>query len=248
MSDPHVVVEQDGRVLSLRLNRPEKKNAITSAMYAALADAMVEADRDDSVYVLLIGSTSGYFSSGNDLGDFINHPPTGEDNPVARFLIALSTNAKPLIAAVPGPAIGVGVTMLLHCDLVYADPAATFVMPFVSLGLCPEAGSSYLLPRLMGHQRAAELLFYGGTIDAERARELGFVNAIVDSAAVDGFATERAHELARRSSPAVQATKELLKGPTSGSIRTAMNAESEHFVSLLRSPEALEAMTAVMRR
>jgi enoyl-CoA hydratase/carnithine racemase len=248
MSDPHVVVDRAGPVLSVRLNRPEKKNALSSAMYAALAAALLEAEEDSSVRVVLFRSTGDYFTSGNDLFDFINHPPTGTDNPVTDFLVALSTATKPLIAAVRGPAIGVGVTMLLHCDLVCAASAATFVMPFVDLGLCPEAASSYLLPRLMGHQRAAELLLFGETIDAARARELGLVNTIVDGPELDELAMDRAQSLAGRSPAAVRATKELLKRPVSEPIRSAMEAEGRHFTALLSSPEALASMTAVQTR
>src|SRR5665647_96490 len=148
-------------ILTLCINRPDKKNALNLAMYQALADGLREADRVDAVRAILIRGGEACFTSGNDLADFLEAPQTGPESPVMQFLIAISEARKPIVAAVNGVAVGVGVTMLLHCDLVYAGRGATFQMPFVNLGLCPEAGSTLLLPRIMGHQRAAELLLLG---------------------------------------------------------------------------------------
>ena len=154
----HVIIERADRVLRVRLNRPEKKNALTEAMYAAMANAIEAAEHDDSLRVLLFTGTEGCFTAGNDLGDFLERPPHGKTAPVFRFVTALARSTLPMIAAVDGVAIGVGTTLLLHCDYVLATPGARFHMPFVDLGLVPEAGSTYLLPRLLGHAKAAELL------------------------------------------------------------------------------------------
>ena len=158
---PNVVLERDGTIQIIRLARPEKKNAITAAMYGALASAIAATNHDPAVRVVMIEGAEGVFCAGNDLDDFLRHPPAGPESEVFRFLNAISTADKPLVAAVAGPAVGIGTTMLLHCDLVYAAENAKFAMPFVNLGICPEAASSYLLPLVAGYQRAAELLLLG---------------------------------------------------------------------------------------
>src|SRR5579859_2852641 len=164
----------------IAMARPQRKNALTLAMYAAMTEALEAAGRDDAVRAVLIRGEGGSFTSGNDLGDFMQSPPTDENSPVLRFLAKLSAFDKPLVAAVEGHAIGIGTTMLLHCDLVYAAPSARFQLPFVNLALVPEAASSFLLPRLAGHVHAAELLFFGEPFDAATARDLGIVNAVAD--------------------------------------------------------------------
>jgi enoyl-CoA hydratase/carnithine racemase len=157
----HLLIDRSDAVLTLTMNRADKKNALTRDMYSAMAEAIASAQNDDSLRAVIIQGSESCFTSGNDVSDFINVPPSGPNSPVYDFLKAICHATKPLIAAVNGPAVGVGTTMLLHCDLVYVAVDAKLKMPFVNLGLCPEAGSSFLLPRLLGHLRAAELLLLG---------------------------------------------------------------------------------------
>lgn len=244
-----VMVSVTGHVLGIRMNRPEKKNALTQAMYGALADALAAAEADPAVRVITITGSGEAFTSGNDLQDFLESPATGEDKPVMRFLSALAEARKPLLAAVNGAAVGIGVTMLLHCDLVHAAEGATFQMPFVNLGVVPEAGSSLLLPRLIGYQRAAQLLFFGDRFDARTALELGLVNAVHAPAALAGALAAAAATLAGKPPEALRMTKELLKG---GALRAEVCARLEQervaFEARLASPEAREAMAAFLQR
>src|SRR6266704_3336510 len=172
-----VSVEVTDRILSVRMDRPEKKNALTRAMYIAMTEALRQAEANSAVRVIFITGTGDSFTAGNDLVDFANAAP-GETSPAIAFLQTLAGAQKPVVAAVNGTAIGIGTTMLLHCDLVYAASSARFQLPFVNLGLCPEAASSFILPRMMGHHRAAELLFLGGPFDAGMARDFGIVNEV----------------------------------------------------------------------
>ncbi len=235
-------------ILTLRINRPDKKNALNLAMYKAFADGLREADRDDSVRVILISGGADCFTSGNDLADFLSAPPTGPESPVMQFLLAISETRKPLVAAVNGLAVGVGVTMLLHCDLVYAGSGATFQMPFVNLGLCPEAGSTLLLPRIMGHQRAAELLLLGEAFGADKAQNLGIVTAVCPDDAVLATAEKRAAQLALQPAAAVRLTKALLKRDYAIPLRETIIEEGAQFMARLKSPEATEALQAFMQR
>src|SRR5258708_19390852 len=196
MSTNHVVVGRDGAVLTIAMNRPEKKNALTHAMYGAMADALATAAADPSVRVILITSTGDAFTAGNDLGDFLNAPPGGGEPPVQRFLAALATAEKPVVAAVNGLAIGIGTTMLLHCDLVYAARSAVFSVPFVNLALVPEAASSLLLPRRIGHAKAAELFLLGSRMAAAEAEASGLVAAVSDDPPPPVEALQRAPPLA----------------------------------------------------
>ena len=195
-SSDHVLSSQDGYVRHLTLSRIEKKNALTRAMYDALADALADAAESAETRVVVLSGRDRVFTAGNDLMDFMAAPPTGPDSPVFRFLTTLVGFPKPLFVAVDGPAIGIGTTLLLHADLAYATPETRFQMPFVPLGLVPEAASSLLLPRLAGHARAAELLMFGEPFSADTAREIGLVNEIVESDVVVTRALERAHQLA----------------------------------------------------
>jgi enoyl-CoA hydratase/carnithine racemase len=179
-----ILINRDGGVLTIALNRPDKKNAITAAMYQEMADAFFEAEKDATVRVVLIRGNGGTFCAGNDLEDFMKAPNTDHDAPVLQFLRRISSAPKPVVAAVAGAAVGVGTTMLLHCDLVYAASTTKFSVPFVQLGLCPEAASSLLLPRVAGYQRAAEKLLLGEAFDAEEAVSMGFVNRVLDAAEV----------------------------------------------------------------
>lgn len=249
MSDSEYIHREiNNSILMLRIDRPDKKNALNLAMYQALADGLREADRDDSVRVILISGGEDCFTSGNDLADFLLAPPTGPESSVMQFLIAIGEARKPIVAAVNGLAVGVGVTMLLHCDLVYAGSGATFQMPFVNLGLCPEAGSTLLLPRIMGHQRAAELLLLGEAFSAEKAYNLGIVTQVCPDDAVLATAEKRAAQLAKQPAAAVRLAKRLLKRDYAAPLRETIIEEGEQFIARLKSPEAAEALQAFMQR
>jgi enoyl-CoA hydratase/carnithine racemase len=240
----HIISERSDGVLRIEIRRPEKKNALTAPMYAALAEVMEQADRDDAVRVLLIHGQPAAFTAGNDLGEFLNDPPVSADAPVFRFVNSLRTLEKPLVAAVNGIAVGVGTTLLLHCDLAYCGTSARFQLPFVNLGLCPEAASSLLLPRLVGHVRASEILLLGESFDAAMAREIGLVNEVLDDDAVLGRAIDRAAQLARQPAAAVRLTKRLLKAADAALVRRTMEDEAAQFKLRLSSPEAKEAFAA----
>ena len=249
MSDAkHIQSMVSNGIMSLRINRPDKKNALNLAMYQALADGLREADHDDSVRVIVICGGTDCFTSGNDLADFLGAPPTGPESPVMQFLLAISETRKPVIAAVNGLAVGVGVTMLLHCDLVYAGNSATFQMPFVNLGLCPEAGSTLLLPRIMGHQQAAELLLLGESFGAEKAYNLGIVTEVCPDETVLETAEKRAAQLVKQPAAALRLTKSLLKRDYAAPLRETIIEEGAQFMARLKSPEAAEALQAFMER
>lgn len=243
----HIVVSVENRVLTLRLDRPEKKNAITRGMYLGMIDALKQADADANVRVVLITGTEVCFTAGNDLVDFANAKP-GETSPAILYLQTLAAAQKPVIAAVGGVAVGIGTTMLLHCDLVYAASDARFQLPFVNLGLCPEAASSALLPALMGHTRAAELLYFGDPFTPATAHEVGIVNSVVATNELLNTATAKAQQLAEKPPTALRATKALLKRGSTGMIADAMAKETEQFAALLQGPEAKEAMLAFIQR
>lgn len=248
MSDPILTESKDG-VFRIEICRPDKKNALTSAMYTALADALDVAERDAAVRVIVIHGqpgVPGIFTAGNDLGDFLANPPLQEDPPppVFRFLNTFSTLKKPFVAAVSGVAVGVGTTLLLHCDLVYAGTSARFQLPFVSLGLCPEAASSLLLPALAGHARAAEMLLLCEPFDAAKAREVGLVNAILPDEQVVDHALAQARKLAALPTASVKLTKQMLKSAQQALIAQTMQSEVRHFKERLVSPEAKEAFAA----
>ncbi len=243
-----ILTHQANGVLHIRINRPEKKNALTLAMYDALTAAVAAGEADAAVRVLLFSGSNGQFTAGNDLGDFINNPPDGEDNPVFRFLRTLIAAQKPVVAAVQGVAIGIGTTLLLHCDLVYAAPSARFQLPFVNLGLTPEAASSLILPQLMGHRRAAQMLLLGDTLDAAAAQAAGLINAVVTEDELEAVAMQKAQELAAKAPQAVLLSKQLMKRWSADAVRQTMSAEGEVFIQRLHSPEALEAITAFFER
>ena len=241
-------IATDGAVTTLSFDRPDRKNAITADMYGRLADGLTAAAADASVRVAVIGGDETVFTAGNDLGDFIDNPPHGADSPVFRFLQAISAFPKPLIAAVCGPAVGVGTTLLLHCDLVYAGDNARFALPFVNLGLCPEAASSLLLPRLAGHARAAEKLLFGEPFGAPEALAMGIVNKILPPADVAAFAGERARELAAKPISALLTTKALMKQSIAPQVAAVMAEEGGHFRRMLGEPAAREAFAAFMQK
>jgi enoyl-CoA hydratase/carnithine racemase len=247
MPDPILTAVEEG-VLRITINRPEKKNALTVAMYATLAEALRRAEAEAAIRAVLIHGAGDVFTAGNDLADFVQNPPTDESSAVFQFLDALSTAPKPVVAAVHGPAVGIGTTLLLHCDLVYATRDARLQMPFVTLGLCPEAASSYLLPLFTSPVRAAELLLLGEPFSGEQARDWGLVNEVVSDDKLLEVATEKARALAARPPASVRLTKSFLRGAHSEAVQATIRAEAEAFLERLRSPEAAEAFTAFFEK
>lgn len=244
----HIESTRDGHVLKLRLNRPEKKNALTVAMYAALAEGLAAAADDPAVRVAVLCGAEGCFTSGNDLMDFMQQPPTSEDSPVGRFLHQIATFPKPLVAIADGVAIGVGTTLLLHCDLVYLGANARLRLPFVNLGLCPEAASSYLLPRLVGAAKASELLLLGREFGPSEAVSMGIANARFESEDLESGAMEMVHALAAQPPAAVRVSKALIRAQDREAVSAVMRAEFEQFMARLSSPEAAEAFQAFMEK
>ncbi|MBA3597896.1 MAG: enoyl-CoA hydratase [Methylibium sp.] len=246
MSD--ILAHVEAGVLTLTFNRLDKKNSITAAMYSALGDALATAKDDDEVRAVVFQGHELIFSAGNDLGDFISNPPAGPDSPVWRFLHGISSFPKPVVAAVCGAAVGIGTTLLLHCDLVYAGDNAKFSLPFVNLGLCPEAASSLLLPRLIGHPRAAEALLLGEPFGAEQALEWGLVNRILPPGEVNGFAQAQARKLADKPRASLVETKRFMKAGQAEAVSARMAEEGALFARLLGEPAAREAFTAFMAK
>jgi enoyl-CoA hydratase/carnithine racemase len=242
-----VVVTHAGSVLEIRFNRPEKKNALTRGMYESVSAAFERADTDPAIRVALLTGTGDTFTSGNDVKDFQERGADRAPRGGSRFLPVISSLQKPLIAAVNGAAIGVGTTMLLHCDLIVAARSARFVMPFTSLGLVPEAASSLLVPRLLGHQRASALLLLGEALDAAAALEWGLVNRVVDDAALMDTAREMARRLAALPPQAVRLTKRLMKHGVPD-VAGRIQEEIGLFTERLASPEAQEAFVAFMEK
>ena len=242
----NITVTRSEAVLTISLDRPEKMNALTRDMYAELARALNEASGDFGVRAVILTSAGDHFTAGNDIRDFMDHPPTSEDSTVAAFLAAILEFPKPLLAAVKGNAIGVGTTMLLHCDVVVADPQSKFSMPFVSLGLVPEAGSSLLFPALVGYQRAAKIFMTGETFSAESAREMGLVAEISN----DSYASalKIAQQIAAQPPTAIINTKALIKASKHDAVAAVMKAEFELFAMALTSDEAMEAFMNFMAK
>lgn len=243
-----VVVEKSERVLRIQLNRPEKKNALTAGMYQAFAEALRGAKGDRDVRAILVHGMADAFTAGNDLQDFLANPPRGAESPVFAFLDAVTHVEKPLVAAVNGVAVGIGTTMLLHCDLVYAGENAKFALPFVNLGLCPEAASSFLLPAVAGYQRAAELLLLGETFNAAKAHAVGIVTEVVPDHLTLEAAEQAARKLAAKPPASVRVTKRLLKAQTGAMMEAALAEELRQFGERLVSPEAKEAFSAFLEK
>lgn len=247
MSETLLTQDAEG-VRTLTFNRPEKKNAFTHAMYEAAVAGLDRAAMDPAVRVVVLTGAGGTFTAGNDIGDFLEQPPTGEDSPVFRFLRALVNYEKPLVAAVDGAAVGIGTTMLLHCDYVVATERARFVMPFINLGVCPEGASSLLLPRNAGMVLASELLMFGDPFDAATAQRAGFVNRVVPEAQLHEVVTERARALAAKPVEALKVTKRLLREPLRAEVNAVLRREGAEFLTRLHSDEAREAFLAFMNR
>jgi enoyl-CoA hydratase/carnithine racemase len=239
---------RDGAIARIAFDRVEKRNAITAAMYQQMADAVVAAEQDPAVRVILFEGREGIFTAGNDLEDFLQAPPLDMDAPVFQFMRALSGAAKPVLAAVAGPAVGIGTTMLLHCDLVYAADNTRFALPFAQLGLCPEFGSSLLLPRVAGYQRAAEKLLFGEPFSAAEALEMGLVNKVLPLAELQGYAVQRAATLAALPASSLQQTKRLMKAGLARELPEVIAQEAQTFSQMLRAPEARQAFQAFLQR
>ncbi|MCA9544597.1 MAG: enoyl-CoA hydratase [Myxococcales bacterium] len=240
--------QRQDRILTLTFDRPERKNALTLVMYDALADALNAAAEDGEVRVVVLTGAGAAFTAGNDLKDFMQRPPTDTDTPVFRFLKALATFPKPLLAAVNGAAIGVGTTLLLHCDLAYAAEGAVFQMPFTQLALVPEAGSSYLLPRALGHRKAAELLLLGEKFGADVAERAGLINGAVPAESLMDAVMAKARTLAGLAPQSVQASKRLMKAPFADTLAQVMLTEGRVFIDRLQSPELAEAIGAFFQK
>jgi len=243
-----ILLHAENGVMTLTINRLQRKNSLTSDMYAALADGLARAQEDPSVRVVLVQGHETVFSAGNDIGDFRDKPPAGEDSPVFRFLHGIASFPKPLLAAVCGPAVGVGTTMLFHCDLVYAGDNAAFSMPFVNLGLCPEAASSLLVPQMLGYHRAAEALLLGEPFMAEAALEVGLVNRVLPPTEVNGYANAQARKLAAKPLTSLVETKRLMKKAQMPAVLQQMKDEGESFRKMLTEPAAREAFAAFMEK
>ena len=241
-----ITSHREGSIQILSFNRPEKMNALTREMYAGLANGLNEAAGDFAIRAVVLTSEGDHFTAGNDIADFLANPPTNEDSDVARFLGSLLEFPKPLIAAVKGNAVGVGTTMLLHCDVVVAGPSAKFSMPFASLGLVPEAGSSYLFPLLVGYQRAAKIFMTGESFDADSAKVMGLVASIASDPLRE--ALEIATHIAEQPPQAMINTKALLKASKHDAVAAVMKAEFELFSLALQSEEAMEAFMNFMSK
>jgi enoyl-CoA hydratase/carnithine racemase len=242
-----ILASSNGAITQIRFNRPDKKNAITSAMYAALADTLEAAAGDDAVRVVTLLANGDTFTSGNDIKDFMASPPLDMNQPVFRFLTAISTFPKVIVAGVAGQAVGVGTTLLLHCDLVVAAQDASFSLPFVDLALVPEAASSMLLPRLVGPQRAAKHLILGEPIDAGTALGYGLVTEVVPQGDLEARVGEIAARIAAKPPEAVRLAKALLKAEDEP-VAARIKREAEAFASRLTSAEAMEAFTAFFEK
>jgi enoyl-CoA hydratase/carnithine racemase len=244
----HVLTEVHERILRIELSRTEKKNALTLEMYRAMSDALARADSDARVRAVLIHGKPDCFSAGNDLSDFLHPPSDPGDRPPLVFLERIAAARKPLVAAVGGPAVGIGTTMLLHCDFVYASPHTRFQLPFVPLGIVPEAASSLLLPMMAGQRRAAELLLLGQPFDAAKAVAAGIVTAIVPEADLLEHARGVARALCALPPESVRLTKELMKRGAAAAVAERMEVEGRLFKERLSSPEAVEAFTAFFEK
>jgi enoyl-CoA hydratase/carnithine racemase len=248
MSNSEILTHVEGGVMTLTLNRLERKNSINLAMYGAMSDALAAAESDASVRVVVLQGHETVFSAGNDIGDFLHRPPADGESPAFRFLRCIAVFPKPLVAAVCGPAVGIGTTMLLHCDLVYAGDNAAFSMPFVNLGVCPEAASSLLVPQMLGYHRAAEALLLGEPFMAEAALEVGLVNRVVPPTEANRVAQAAAQKLAAKPIRSLMETKRLMKKGQQQLVLQQMAEEGLSFSRMLGEPAAREAFGAFMEK
>lgn len=244
----YIQLKHSEHVTEIMINRPEKKNAITMDMYNTMATALQAAKEDDAIRVVAISGSQDCFTSGNDIADFLQNPPSSGNSPVLSFLNEIINFPKPLVASVDGLAIGIGTTMLLHCDLVYASEAASFRLPFVNLGLTPEAGSSFLLPKMIGHQKAAELLLLGDFFDAQTAKEIGFVNEVISRENLPEKIDQVVNKLIRQPKEALQLTKSLIKKPYQAAFNEHLLYEGGIFAQRIVSAEAMGIMQSFMKK
>jgi enoyl-CoA hydratase/carnithine racemase len=243
-----IIIEQSGSILRVQLNRPAKKNAMTSAMYITLADLLNATAKNDQVRVVLWHGAGDSFCAGNDVADFLQNPPGPGESPQARLIEALINFNKPIVAAVQGAAIGGGTTMLTHCDFVFAGESAKFQMPFINLALVPEFASSYSIPARIGHLRAAELIYLGLPFGAVRAVELGLATRVAPDEKLLAIATETAQKLSEKPADALQACKRLMRTPLRDELTQAAKRENEEFAAQVRSANAKEAFTAFLEK
>ncbi|MBU1619605.1 MAG: enoyl-CoA hydratase/isomerase family protein [Gammaproteobacteria bacterium] len=239
-------VTLDQGVLILSLNRPDKKNALNKLMYQQLVQQLQQAAQNDEIKVLLLQGSAECFSSGNDLADFLQSGELNDAHPTVMFLYEMAKFPKPVVAAVAGLAIGIGTTVLLHCDLVYSTGDCRFQLPFTQLGLCPEAGSSLLLPLLIGHQRASSMLLLSEAIDGNEAYRLGLVNQLVDKENLLEFALNKAKKLSALPADAVQSSKKLMK--SGSAVKQVIEQELADFSRLLKGPECQQVIQQFFKR
>ena len=247
-----ILTHKENGVLTISFNRPEKKNAITAAMYQAMADALREAETDAAVRAILITGKPEIFTAGNDLEDFMKNAGSlaNPDSipPVYQFMQALNDSGKPVIAAVSGAAVGIGTTLLMHCDLIYLADNVKLSMPFTQLGLCPEFASSMVFQQIVGYQRAAEKLMLGESFTAQEAFEMGFVNKVLPLEELLPYAQQIAAKLVALPAASIRTTKRLMKGSQPQAIVTKMAEENQHFSAMLNAPEAREAFMAFFQK
>lgn len=245
---PQVMSQLQDRILTLSLNRPERKNALSLAMYSALADLILAGDADVQIRVIVLTGTDEFFTSGNDLLDFMNEPQIHEKHPVVRFINALRHCGKPVVAVVRGHAVGIGTTMLLHCDLVYVSEDARLQLPFVNLGLCPEYASSFLIPRIVGQQKAAELFLLGEPFSGAEAASIGLATKAIPADELNDFARAKIQRLVQQPPAAVRRSKALLRAATQAAIEQSLQAEYSGFAEGLASEECKESVTAFFEK
>ena len=246
MTEDVIVSRRDG-VMRITMNRPQKKNAITGAMYEAMAASLEEAEGDDAIRAILLDGAGGNFTAGNDLADFLAIAKGDAKFHGEPFIRKLASLDKPLVAAVDGVAVGVGTTLLFHCDLVYASPSAAFRMPFVDLGLVPEAASTVTVPARLGLAKASEFLLLADGFDAQEAYRLGVVNAVVPASELPDIAYKSASRLAAKPAAALRAVRHLIRGD-SANLTAAMDREMEAFTTALGSAEALAIFEAFLAK
>ncbi len=245
-----ILVNKKDRILTIEFNRPEKKNSITSAMYQIMADALEDGEKDKNVRAILFCGKPDIFTAGNDLEDFMNTSAQGDfgDRPVVHFMLQLSSASKPVIVAVSGAAIGIGTTMLMHCDIVYASDKAKFSMPFAQLGLCPEFASSMLFQQIVGYPRAAEKLLLGESFSAQEAYDMGLISKILPVNELLPYAYTQADKLTKLPASSLRTTKNLMKAAQADKVREKMVEENKYFGAMLLSPEAKEAFSAFFEK
>jgi enoyl-CoA hydratase/carnithine racemase len=247
-TDQHIKYSMDGKVMVIEIHRPEKKNALLPGMYTAMAEGLRHGDCNDDINVILIRGTDDCFTSGNDINDFVTNDKSEDEPPPIVFMNALNEARKPIVAAISGLAIGIGTTLLFHCDLIYASENCFLQLPFSRLGLCPEAGSSYLLPKMTGQVRAAELLLLGDRFPASKAKEYGIINEVLPQDEYLEYALDKAKALAALPSQAIQTSKRLIKRGQQNVVAETMKVELDDFSRLLQSPEAQAIFQAFLNK